>query len=97
MKRNISSELISVVTIGALWGLFTNRTHEKWHRLGREAFLAWESQYFDRHLAVPDSAINVCLIWVLTAIIVFTFYKVLVYFLAKILTAFSNNKDAIQS
>ena len=25
------------------------------------------------------------------------FYKVLVYFLAKILTAFSNNKDAIQS
>ena len=96
MKRKVIPELISAVTIGTLFGFFANGTHEKWHRLGREALLAWESQYFDKHYATPEPTIRVIITWVLIALIVFTLYKVFAFMAAKILSAFSGKSDAAQ-
>jgi hypothetical protein len=58
MKLKIISEMISVISIGALFGLLTNGMHVKWHRLGREAYLAHASQNFDKLYANPASSMH---------------------------------------
>jgi hypothetical protein len=97
MKVKIISELISAITIGALFGLVSNGTHDKWHRLGREAFLSHESQNFERMYANPAPAMHGVLLWVFVALTVFVLYKGLAFIAAKVLSAFSDESEAVQN
>ena len=47
--------LTVTLVLGALFGLSVHKGHEKWRRLGRTAFLAHESQRFDKYMAGPSS------------------------------------------
>jgi hypothetical protein len=96
MKIKFISELISVVTIGAFVGLWSNGSHQKWHRLGREAFLTHESQNFDKMYANPSSLLHSILLWVILTLSVFVFYKAVAFIAAKILSAFASKEEKIQ-
>lgn len=89
MKIKGVSELFSAVVMGVLAGLYSNGHHQKWHRLGREAFLAHESKYFDKSYANPSSLMHLILLWIVVALPLFALYKGISYVLAKILSAFS--------
>ena len=90
MKVKIISEMISVVSIGALFGLHANGMHVKWHRLGREAYLAHESQNFDKLYANPVSIMHLILLFVLIALPIYALYKGIEFVAAKLLTAIAD-------
>jgi hypothetical protein len=96
MKVKIASELISVVTIGTLTGLHTTWMNWKWHRLGREAFLSHESQFFDKFCTNPAPAIDPIIKFVVAALIIFALYKGIAFVAAKVLSAIANKCGAEQ-
>jgi hypothetical protein len=85
MKNKIVPEVISATILGIAVGVFVNRAHEKWHRLGREAFLAHQAQNFeklyDRQALWPYEL----LIWTLVALVVYAVYKALSLLIARTL------------
>jgi hypothetical protein len=94
MKIKIISELFSAAVLGAFFGLHLNGLHQKWHMLGREAYLAHHSQNFDELYANPASAMHLVLIWVITALSVFALYKGIAFMVAKVLfVVFDKNKQ----
>jgi hypothetical protein len=97
MKTKIISELFSVVTIGGSLGLFMNGSHQKWHRLGREAFLARESQNFDKIYANPAPAVHLVLVWLLFALLLYALYKCIAVIAAKILSSITRNNATEQA
>ena len=96
MKIKIISELFSAAVLGALFGLWSNGLHQKWHRLGREAYLAHQSQNYDKVFANPASSMHLILIWVVIALIVFAIYKGIAFVVAKALSAFSDQDGIVQ-
>src|SRR5579859_635904 len=67
MKTKIIVRFFLIVIFGALFGSITQHTHEKWHSLGREAYLTHESEWFDKKMATPSSAAVQVVEWILIA------------------------------
>jgi len=89
MRTKTISELFSVATIGSLFGLSLNASHLKWHNLGREAFLAHESQYFDKTYLNPAPAVRITFVWFLTALFIYAIHRCIVFGADWILRAIS--------
>ena len=53
MKSAYVFKLFFVLAIGVLSGEGITRDYEKWHGLGRAAFLAYQGNRFDRYMAHP--------------------------------------------
>jgi hypothetical protein len=53
MKSAYTFKFFLAVALGVLTGEAVTRDYEKWHALGRDAFLANESHRFDRYMAHP--------------------------------------------
>jgi uncharacterized membrane protein SpoIIM required for sporulation len=54
MSRHFISRIIAALVCGFLFGWYVNYDYLRWNRLGREAFLAYQVQRFDAHMATPD-------------------------------------------
>jgi hypothetical protein len=85
MKNKIVPEVISATILGIAVGVFASRTHEKWYRLGREAFLAHEAQAFEKLYNRPAPWPHELIVWTLVALIVFAIYKALALLIARTL------------
>jgi hypothetical protein len=85
MKNKLFPELISAATIGVLGGLLMIQVHQNWHRLGRDAFLAHESQTFEKLYAAPVSLFREILTGIFVALVVYAVYKGLAVLIAKVL------------
>lgn len=53
MKSAYAFKLFFAVALGVLSGQAIARDNAKWHALGRDAFLAYQSNRFDRTMAHP--------------------------------------------
>ena len=84
MKNKIVPELISAAAIGAGFGLLGNHLHQKWHQLGRDAYLAHASQNFEKLYARQVSLPREVLEWTLLALVVYAVYKGLALLISKI-------------
>ena len=84
MKNKLVPELISAAIVGVGFGLISNHLHQKWHRLGRDAFLAHESQNFEKLYAGQVSLFHEILLWTLAALAAYAAYKSLAVLIAKI-------------
>lgn len=76
----IIAKLIIVIVLGALIGESFNLDYQKWHRLGRTAFLSHESQRFDKYIAIPQSPAVLILTSVSMALLLWCIYEGLVAF-----------------
>ena len=85
MKNRLIPEVISATILGIGVGVFVNRTHEKWHRLGRDAFLTQQAQNFEKLYSSQAPWPRELLIWTLVALIVFAVYKALALLIARTL------------
>lgn len=54
--REFVSRVVAVLLFGFLTGLYIHYDFGRWNRLGREAFLAYESNRFDQSMAFPPGA-----------------------------------------
>jgi len=60
MKSVYAIKLFLAIVLGALTGEAVARDLTKWHALGREAFLAYQGNRFDRNMADPaPSALHI--------------------------------------
>jgi hypothetical protein len=57
MKSAYVFKLFFVVALGVLSGQHIARDLARWHALGREAFLAYQGNRFDRYMAHPASGL----------------------------------------
>jgi hypothetical protein len=92
-KIKLISELVSVATIGFLYELWSNGQYLKWHSQGREAFLIYQSQRFDKFYANPHYTLLWILSYVVLAMLVFALYKGIAFVVAKTLSAFFDENE----
>jgi hypothetical protein len=84
MKSKLVPEAISAAILGIGIGVFANHTHEKWHRLGREAFLTKEAQTFEHLYSHQVAWPYELLVWTLVALVVFVLFKALALLIERI-------------
>lgn len=94
MKTRWTSELFSVFAIGAFFGVFSHQLHEKWHGLGREAFLSHESQIFDKSYASPPSIQHLILVWIGLALPIYFLFKLVAIAVDKFQLAMKDKDEA---
>jgi hypothetical protein len=85
MKNRIVPEAISAAILGIGVGVLAQRAHERWHRLGRQAFLDHEAQIFERLYTRQTSWPRELLLWTLVALAVYVVYKALALLIARTL------------
>jgi hypothetical protein len=68
MKSTYFFKFLFVAVLGGLFAAFIHGDEEKWNRLGREAFLAYQSGKFDQSIASPAPLVAVIVIVVLFAV-----------------------------
>jgi len=95
-KIKVISELIAIGVVGVLTGLSMNGMHLKWHRLGREAYMAHESQIFDKQYANPSSLSHSILLGVIMVLLFVAFYKGIALVTAKVLSAIPDRGETAQ-
>jgi hypothetical protein len=74
------TEVFSASTLGAILGLFTFGTRERWVRLGRDAYIAHDAQMFDKLAARPPHLIITIIAGTVTALIFLALFKGLAFF-----------------
>jgi hypothetical protein len=65
MKSKLVIKFLLALSFGAIFGQLVYLDQEKWHRLGREAFLAYQANRFDQHTAAAAGVIIFCAIFAL--------------------------------
>ena len=83
MKSKLVIKFLLALTFGAVFGLLVHADQEKWHRLGREAFLAYQSNQFDQHTATAAGVIIFCAIFALG---LYSLYEGVAFAILKVVT-----------
>jgi hypothetical protein len=96
MKARIVAKLLLVLSMGSLFGAISWSTHEKWHRLGRAAYLDNQSKWFDAKMAGPTSALQPIVFWILVVLVTFIFYEGAALLIAKLASIFLGSGEARQ-
>ena len=53
MKLTYVIRFLLAIALGVLFGQYVQRDYEKWHALGRDAFLSYQGHRFDTYMAHP--------------------------------------------
>jgi hypothetical protein len=92
MKSKLVIKFLTAVTFGALFGQYIQTDHEKWHRLGREAFLSYQAHRFDHYMANPSAGTNYLVVCVILALGLGVLYEGVAFIGAKLISLFSRGK-----
>jgi hypothetical protein len=76
MKSKLVIKVLTSGVLGALFGQYIQADHEKWHRLGRDAFLSFQGHRFDIYMANPGTGLKYLIGGSLTAVGLCALYEV---------------------
>jgi len=91
MKSKLVIKFLLALSFGAVFGQLVHLDQEKWHRLGREAFLANQANQFDLHTGATAAVILFCAIFALG---LFAFYEGVAYAFLKLVARILPPKPA---
>jgi len=57
MKLTYVIRFLLAIAFGVLFGQHVQRDYEKWHALGRDAYLSYQGRRFDTHMAQPSPGV----------------------------------------
>jgi hypothetical protein len=77
MRSKLVIKLLTSAAFGALLGQYVQADHEKWHKLGRDAFLSFQGHRFDLNMANPGSGLNYLIGGSLTVVGLCAVYEVI--------------------
>jgi hypothetical protein len=77
-------KILSAAFFGLLFGLQIHHSNLKWNRLGREAFIAYQNQEFDRSVASPVNGFLMVLVTIFMMLLFVGAYELLSVGLSKI-------------
>ena len=78
MNRQISSRVLAAILLGAMLGWLVHSDSVKWKQLGREAFLADQSEKFDSTDADPTPLSVMLVVSSVLTLVLFGGYELLV-------------------
>jgi hypothetical protein len=92
MKSKLIIKFLLLLASGALFGQFVQSDHDKWHRLGREAFLSNQAHRFDLYMANPGIGTKYFVVSVVFALGFGVLYEGIAYVGAKLIDLFLSPK-----
>jgi len=79
------NRVIAAVILGLFGGWFIRHDLDKWHSLGRDAFMAYQAHRFDvTYVALPPAAFTIVFTIALTILLIGC-YEVLVFALSRVI------------
>ena len=94
MKPNLSCRMISAVLMGIFLGSYIHNDYAKWGQRGRDAFIAYQSQRFDQHMANPHPTMVTIIASILFVVVFLAVYEILAYILSRIVGSPSGDQSA---
>jgi hypothetical protein len=79
MNSRIFGKLIAILCFAILYAWFANHTHNTRMEMGRDAFLAKEGEYFDKHYTHTHALPLVFIICLLLTSIFFGIYELVAF------------------
>jgi hypothetical protein len=89
MKSSLAIKFLFAVLSGALMGRLIQLDHERWHRLGREAFLSYQASQFDRFMASPGTGVGLIVFCVILVVGLGALYEGVAFFGTRLVSHFS--------
>jgi len=86
--------MISAVLMGIFLGSYIHNDYVKWGQRGREAFIAYQTQRFDQHMANPHPTMVTIIAAILFVVIFLAVYEILAYILSRIVGSPSGDQIA---
>jgi uncharacterized membrane protein YqgA involved in biofilm formation len=84
MKSKLVVKFLLALAFGSVLGEFIHLDHEKWLRLGREAFLTHQANQFDHDMIAP--AVGVIVFCAIFALGIFTLYEGIAFAAVKLVS-----------
>jgi hypothetical protein len=84
MKSKLVVKFLLALALGSVLGEFIHMDHEKWLRLGREAFLTHQAMQFDHDLLTP--AVGIMVFCAIFALGIFTLYEGIAFAVLKLVS-----------
>jgi hypothetical protein len=85
MNRNLIARSVAILLLGVLFAYYIEHDRLKWRQLGREAFLAHETERYDSWIGKPHPASATVIGAIIVAGLFFGLYELVVLFLSAVL------------
>jgi len=86
--------MISAVLMGIFLGSYIHNDYAKWAQRGRDAFIAYQTQRFDKQMAAPHPTIATIIASILFVVVFLAVYEILAYILSRIVGSPSSDQIA---
>jgi hypothetical protein len=97
MRSHYVIKFLFAVASGALMGQLVHLSHLKWHVLGREAFLSYQANQFDRYMAKSDTGVGLMIFCAIFALGFGALYEGIAYAGAKLIAHFLDERHSLET
>jgi predicted small integral membrane protein len=87
MKVHLPTRAVSAILLGSMFGWYVHHDSVRWNQLGRVAFLAYQTQRFDRYLVSPTPAAFTILFAAVMTVGFFALYELVSFALSKVFSS----------
>jgi len=70
--------------MGLLFGSYNHHMYMSWNRRGKDAFISYQLQRFDTHMAHPHSLIFTVASGIIGSAVIFVFYELIAILLSRL-------------
>jgi len=77
--------IAAALAMGLLFGSYNHHMYMSWNRRGKDAFISYQLQRFDTHMAQPHSLIFTVASGIIGVAVIFVFYELIVILLSRVL------------
>jgi hypothetical protein len=94
MKLTYVIRFLLAIALGVLFGQYVQHDYEKWHALGRGAFLSYQGHRFDTYMAHPGAGAFRIVVATILAVGLVAFYEMAAFFVEKSWLSMSRGKTS---
>jgi hypothetical protein len=85
MRTKFVLRMAVAALFGIQFGVFNSRAYHKWSGLGLNAYVGYQTEYFNRWMAHPRPELFTIAVGVVAAVLVAVLYECVVFGLSKLL------------
>jgi hypothetical protein len=94
MKSAYVIRFLLAIALGVLFGQYVQHDYEKWHALGRDAFLSYQGHRFDTYMAHPGVGVFHIAAATILVVGLVAFYEMAAFFVEKCWLSMSRGKTS---
>ena len=94
MKYKIIIKFLIVLAVGAFYGKYMHTYYDKWHILGHDAFIAYQSHRFDHYMLTPMSSASLIITYAILVLGLGALYEGAAYAGAKLIDLLLQRKSS---